>query len=391
MIGRRGIALLVVLMCCASLLILGLLFARSVTCEYRAAVYCRQAAEAEGHCIAGLHRAMAELVYDVWGTGEDQPFLSARPETGTARPEASLRALNDAAYFDAESGAPRPILRQRGYWNGEAWVVWAGEKIDAPPEFGGGWHMDPRPHLRPEIEGGAQRYLSYGAAAGTVRCTAGQREVVAEDPARFCTEWKDGVEIRIAGRPYRIDSVVSESVLVLEEPYAGTSRGGLGWHVAGGWDCPSSADLPPSFPGGCQHLGDFLAARRGRAADPRWVDPARRLPLQPWLGEAFYRELWHAICLLREYDPNRRTSMGAKEVGLFTRLQERSEVTGETKFYISPVLMHLAYTEMRDLLPQAQIRLNGPQADSRMLLHQIRRGGLTLISTSRRPLLLDPS
>ena len=177
--NRRGIALIMVMMVVSSLLIIGILFSGSVTAEYRAAVYYRQAIQSEQYALVGLHRAMAEMMYDVWGVYEDQPFLSARYATGgdfdAADPETSLRPLNDAAYYDLETGSLKPILRQRGFWNGEAWVVWAGASAYSGhaakvTHAGNVWAMDPRPYTQMEILGGAQRYLSFGSgtSAGTV-------------------------------------------------------------------------------------------------------------------------------------------------------------------------------------------------------------------------------
>ena len=283
---RRGIALIMVMLVVSSLLIIGLLFAGSVTAEYRAAVYYRQAIQSEQYCVVGLHRAMAELSYDIWGVNEEVPFRSARysnvPNPG---PDESLQPLGEAAYYDMESGSLKPLDRQRGYWNGEAWVVWAGEKIPAPAGFDASqcWqNFDPRPHLRSEMVGGAQRYRSYGYSLGTVTCTNGSTTVTCSQSS-FSTLWGNTgspdypYDIYISGSRYQIQSVSSGTQLTLKQDYGGASAAGLGWYVPYQSTVPPSGDSSLSYPSGPQSLADFVAAGKGYAADPRWVDPAKFL------------------------------------------------------------------------------------------------------------------
>jgi hypothetical protein len=278
---RRGIALIMVMMVVSSLLIIGILFAGSVTAEYRAAVYYRQAIQSEQYCIVGLHRAMAELSYDVWGVYEDRPFLSARynPDNVLTNitPDNNLLALTDSAYYDMESGSFEKITRQRGYWNGHAWVVWADTKVAAPAGFTTAWeNMDPRPELRAEMKGGAQPYISYGSSQGTVTCTNGSIAVTGTD-TEFNTAWAAATEIYISGVLYHIASVASKTSLTLQENFAEASAANLGWSVPGNGQvvCPGSGDTPQTFAGGCQSGTDFLATTKGYMADPRWVDPAQ--------------------------------------------------------------------------------------------------------------------
>jgi hypothetical protein len=278
---RRGIALIMVLMVTASLLILGMLFAGSVTAEYRAAVYYRQAAQAEQFCLVGLHRAMGELMYDVWGVSEDRPFGSARYNPKAIEPEENLLPLAEAAYYESGSGGLKPIVRQRGFWNGEAWVVWAGDKVTPPPGFTNVWNMDPRPETRPEIRGGAQRYLSYGASSGRLTCTRGNSYVHGDGRVHFNVKWPPGTEIFIAGESYNVEAVIDQRNLILKQDYRGRSGRDLSWHLPGDYDCPPSADSPPTFPGGAQGLREFLDLERGYAADPRWVSPARFIRYLP--------------------------------------------------------------------------------------------------------------
>ncbi len=285
---RRGIALLMVLMVVSSLMVIALLFTGAVTAEYRAAAFYRQAAQAEQYCVAGLHRAIGELMYDVWGVNESRPFLSARYSPGIVDPEENLLALSSSAYYETGSGSLQPILRQRGFWNGESWVVWAGEKVDPPPGFSNPWNMDPRPGTRPEMVGGAQRYLSYGASAGKLTCTPGNTYVHGDSQVCFNTEWQPGTEINIDGEAYHVEAVVDARNLILREKYRGRPGSSIGWRRPGSDDCPASGDRPPTFAGGAQSLRDFLELGRGYAADPRWVDPARFICYRPAAaGEAW--------------------------------------------------------------------------------------------------------
>jgi len=292
---RRGIALLMVLMVGSSFLIIGMLFTGAVTAEYRAAVYYRQAAQAEQFCVAGLHRAMGELMYDVWGVCEDRPFLSARYSRGIVEPQENLLPLSSAAYYHTGSGPLEPILRQRGFWNGEAWVVWAGDRVDPPPGFGNPWNMDPRPETRPEIRGGAQRYLSYGSSAGRLTCTPGNTYVHGDSRVRFDPAWPAGTEISIDGHTYHVEAVIDGRNLILREEYRGRPGRDIGWCLPGSGDCPASADRPPTFAGGAQSLRDFLRLGRGYAADPRWVDPARFICRRPSGGGEAWR--WGGVDL----------------------------------------------------------------------------------------------
>jgi hypothetical protein len=279
--SRRGIALLMVLFVSVSLLMLGLLFAGSVSAEYRAAVYYRRASEAEAYCLAGIHRAMAELAYDVWGVDESQPFQSARYNPEAGGPEDNLLALAGAAYYESSEGHLRPLIRQRGFWNGEAWVVWAGDKLEAIDSTANPWNMDPRPKTRPELPGGAQRYLSYGQARGRVNCIPGSTLVQAEGGATFNPDWPSGLELTINGRICYLDEVINADQLMISAPWDESESRDLSWQVSGLGDCPQSADQPPTFPGGCQPLSEFLGTGAGYSADPRWIDPARAIPGQP--------------------------------------------------------------------------------------------------------------
>jgi len=289
-----------VMMIVSSLLIIGILFSGSVTAEYRAAVYYRQAIQSEQYCIVGLHRAMAEIMYDVWGVYEDRPFVSARYATGAdfdiGDPETSLQALGDAAYYDLETGSLKPITRQRSFWNGEAWVVWAGpsaysghsSKVTPPAGFTNVWQMDPRPQIHMEIIGGAQRYLSFGSgtSAGTVSTNG---TAVTGTGTNFDPSWVDNQEIYIDGALYHIDdpgvNPITATTLKIKED-AGVKTD-VGYYVVGQGDCPPSADSPPTFAGGTQEISDFYKTKKGHAADPRWVNPAAFIRYKPADGTAY--------------------------------------------------------------------------------------------------------
>ncbi len=302
--NRRGIALIMVMMIVSSLLIIGILFTGSVTAEYRAAVYYRQAIQSEQYCIVGLHRAMAEMMYDVWGVYEHEPFVSARYATGgdftLTDPETSLRPLSDAAYYDMGTGSLKPILRQRGFWNGEAWVVWAGasaysghaNKINnLHASFTNVWAMDPRPYTYQEIVGGAQRYQSYGAgtSAGTVTVANGGT-VVTGAATNFDPTWLDNAEIYINGTLYHIDDPATNTItatsLTIKEAHP-TGEAGVSYYVVGMNDCPPSAGSPPTFPGACQTSAAFVTTTKGHGGDPRWVSAAAFIKYKPADGAAF--------------------------------------------------------------------------------------------------------
>ncbi len=284
---RRGIALIMVMMVVSSLLIIGILFAGSVTAEYRAAVYYRQAIQSEQYCIVGLHRAMAELSYDVWGVYEDVPFKTARYNTAAnPGPTESLQPLSaGAAYSDTESGSLQPIDRQRGYWNGQAWVVWAGNKVSAPAGMTNHWNMDSRTLTHLEMKGGAQTWLSYGVSQGTVSCTATTSAVVGTDTQFNKAGWSAGDDIYIKGVLYHIASVTDATNLTLQEVYPDTEAG-LPWYAPSSESLPPSADSPPTFSGGCQSVAAFVLTGKGQAADPRWVNAAKFIKYQAHAGAA---------------------------------------------------------------------------------------------------------
>ncbi|MHC4917121.1 MAG: hypothetical protein ACYTGB_16705, partial [Planctomycetota bacterium] len=306
---RRGIALIMVMMVVSSLLIIGILFSGSVTAEYRAAVYYRQAIQSEQYCIVGLHRAMAEMMYDVWGVYEDAPFLTARynpypAETdvlgnaGTfdvADPATNTLALTDcsplnddgtrgdtvvdAAYYCTGDGAMAPITQQRGFWNGQAWVVWAGAKVadtgDAVVD--NIWNMRAEPYDRPELEGGAQRYLSYGSGTSTGTVTVGASatgpSTVNGNGTHFDVSWITGRQIYIDGALYTIDTVTDETTLTIQEAHAGVVDAKYYVPGSSGGDCPASAC--GTFLGGCQSITDFINLGKGYASNPKWVNPAK--------------------------------------------------------------------------------------------------------------------
>jgi hypothetical protein len=269
---QRGIALIMVMLITSSLLLLGILFTGSVTSEYRAAVYYRQAVQSEQYCLSGLYRAVGEMMYDVWGCGENQPFVSARYSNiapGAVTPDNNLQHLTKGtAYFDTGSGVFDELKQQRGFWNGESWVVWAGTKVPANGQLT--WDMDPRPILKPELLGGALRYLSYGDVAGSI--AAGNASIaVTGTGTSFDPTWV-GQAIYLSGDLYQIATVGGPNALTLTSPTSMAYPAGSSWYV------PGSYTLPPSgcgtLPGGTTTRGFFTSAGIGYGANPRWVNPA---------------------------------------------------------------------------------------------------------------------
>jgi hypothetical protein len=269
----KGFALLMVLMICSSLLLIGMLFTSSVSCEYRSAVLYRRASLASDVCLAGMHRAMAELVYDVWGGGETVPFLTARYNPQAIGPEDNLLALSSPAYFETSAGSLKPLRRQRGFWNGEAWVVWAGEKVSVPAGLADPWNMDPRPVTRLELPGGAQRYLSYGEVSGKVSIYSGEKSVRAVGGAQFSLEWQKGMLLSIGGESCLLNRVASSSRMFISQPYPGPGGESLTWSVPGSVNCPGGPGADSALPGGTQSRADFLRSGAGYSCDPRWIDP----------------------------------------------------------------------------------------------------------------------
>ncbi|HOX06125.1 MAG TPA: hypothetical protein PK280_06965 [Planctomycetota bacterium] len=291
-------ALIMVMLVVCTLMVIAALFSRSVTAEYSSAANYRRAAQAEAFCLAGLHRAQAELMYDVWGVNEDRPFESARynPEP-SAPPHDNLQALgagagsdlDRAAYFECSSGELRPVVRQSGFWNGEAWVVWAGEAFpEAFPEAEDWevdrnvWNMDPRQIPASERTGGAQRYLSYGQ--GTVEVCRGSK-VVRGTGTAFDASWPAGTDISINGVRCDIRVVKGPEELTLWNPWTAPSGSGLGWGVGGIGSACGSAD--GSLPGGPAHVRGFVRAGRGHAANPRWINPEHFVSRSPAHGPSF--------------------------------------------------------------------------------------------------------
>ncbi len=272
---RRGIALIMVMLVVSTLMIIGILFSGSVTAEYRAAVYYRQAVQSEQYCVAGLHRAMGELMYDVWGVNEDRPFESARYNSSCITPPVdNLLPLHDAAYYDGSTGSLQPIVRQTGYWNGESWVVWAGQ--DHPGKFaatgdaevdGNPWNMDPRQTTREEMIGGAQRYLSFGA--GTVAVTSGSK-VVTGTGTNFDTGWGAWTYIYIDRiGSVRLNAAPSSATQLTIETASSIDATGLGYAYYGVAGLAGAGAVP----GGPQTLASFTTADVGYPANPRWVNP----------------------------------------------------------------------------------------------------------------------
>ncbi|HOX06700.1 MAG TPA: hypothetical protein PK280_09875 [Planctomycetota bacterium] len=284
---RRGIALIMVMLIISTLMIIGILFSGSVTAEYRASVYYRQAVQSEQYCIAGLHRAMAELMYDVWGVNEDRPFVSARYNPSATGPDDNLLAMADspglaaldrAAYFEvdpADATSVTPIVRQKGFWNGQAWVVWGGTELPTvfpasgdPQVDGNVWNMDPRAMTRQEILGGAQRYMSYGQ--GTVAVTSGSAAVTGTGTS-FDTTWPSGTNIWIERLGVLAINGTPGSATTLNLNTNSTiTATGLSWGIA---NTAGLGGVGAALSGGPQSINAFVGANVGYAANPRWVNP----------------------------------------------------------------------------------------------------------------------
>jgi hypothetical protein len=293
---RRGVALLMVMMVVSTLMIIGVLFSGSVTAEYRASVYYRQAVQSEQYCIMGIHRAMSEVMYDVWGVNENRPFVSARYDPAATGPEDNLLALAESAYYDIESGSLQPITRQRGFWNGEAWVVWAGGKVTDHGGYGNGvgaWkHMSPVPNFYHEKPGGAQRFRSYGdGVIGTVSCTNGSTVVTGDANANFNTAWAqpwpNRTPIWINGTSYEISAVGGAKQLTLTGNFAQATAAGLTYYVPGYQHAQGSKDSPQTLPGGLQSAATYIAANVGHMQDLRWVDPGQYIMTRSGQGAAW--------------------------------------------------------------------------------------------------------
>jgi len=155
---EKGMALLLVMVVTTTLLIMGGMFMAAARAELMSAAYYRQATQSEQYALVGLQRAMAELMYDVWGASENVPFKTSRPNPITTlgvdpTTEATYRNLmlrdqyafdegdealygvadgtKDAAYYVTRGTrlgtgdtTLEPIAYQRGFWTGEAWAVW---------------------------------------------------------------------------------------------------------------------------------------------------------------------------------------------------------------------------------------------------------------------------
>ena len=300
---RRGIALIMVMLIVSTLMIIGILFSGSVTAEYRAAVYYRQAVQSEQYCLVGMHRAMADLVYNVWGVNEDRPFVSARYNPAATGPDDNLLALGanepddfkKSAYYETESGSLVPITRQRGYWSGESWVVWGGTRFPGmfagagDPEVDGNvWNMDGRQITHQEKLGGAQRYISAGQ--GTVSCTNGSK-VVTGAGTNFNTAM-NGVWMTINGVAYQISTVggAGSLTLAIATGYnngkgAGVVTSGMGYFVAGSGSIAQSAD--GTLPAGTNALASHVAGGKGFPANPRWVNPEAFISYNASMGSSF--------------------------------------------------------------------------------------------------------
>ncbi len=87
----------------------------------------------------------------------------------------------------------------------------------------------------------------------------------------------------------------------------------------------------------------------------------------------------------------RGTGAKGRDSGVLLELRRRCEIAGDKHLYVSLELFSTAYREMLRSGIRPTAVLNRWQADSARMLHTVRWAGLTLISTSKLPILLRDS
>jgi hypothetical protein len=144
--GRKGMALVLVTMALTAMLLLGTAFMQDIRLDLKASVQYATAGTTELYAMEGLHRGMAELMYDVWGVNEDKAFVCSA-EWGMMSQGFGVNGTPMMSAY-AYDGAPAgQVTAGRSRWRRvvlddnlglETDYTWVGEKN----EQSGGYYWD---------------------------------------------------------------------------------------------------------------------------------------------------------------------------------------------------------------------------------------------------------
>ena len=113
--GRRGMALMMVVMVLTSMLLLGTAFMANIRLDVRAAVNYSRSGQGEIFALEGLHRAMSELLYDVWGVDEPRAF-ECSAEWAQLTNGFSINGTNVFAAYAYEGNSATQVTYSLSYW-----------------------------------------------------------------------------------------------------------------------------------------------------------------------------------------------------------------------------------------------------------------------------------
>jgi hypothetical protein len=111
--SKQGMALVLVVLVLSSMLLLGTAFMSNIRLDLKAASNYSREGQTEIFALEGLHRAMGELMYDVWGVNEDTAFVCA-PEWGQMTKGLSVEGTNIISAY-AYDGKEQ-IISPRSLW-----------------------------------------------------------------------------------------------------------------------------------------------------------------------------------------------------------------------------------------------------------------------------------
>ncbi|HHN45911.1 MAG TPA: hypothetical protein ENN09_00580 [Planctomycetes bacterium] len=189
-------ALILVVVCLTAMLMLGTIFMHNIRLDLAAAANYARSGQTEIYALEGLHRAMAELMYDVWGVNEDRAFVCAGEWGQLSRGYDVGGTPIVAAYvYEGPSGreqviAPASVLRRtRTEVIGSGGAVqtdfrWVDKNTlaNAYPTHSGGWYWDGF------LPGHTDNYDAFEAALAFNHGTFTDRNYC-KDAANFGGRW----------------------------------------------------------------------------------------------------------------------------------------------------------------------------------------------------------